>query len=93
LVRALLEKRWVGRDAYGAEVTVTVGKRRWTRLVNPGTSYLSSHDPRAHFGLGSTQRVDAIDVVWPDGSRESFPGRAANQVVTLRKGTSPKGKK
>jgi hypothetical protein len=90
LVRALLEKKWGGRDAYGAEVTVVAGKRRWTRLVNPGTSYLSSNDPRAHFGLGAAQRVDAIQVLWPDGSRESFPGRAADQVVKLRKGTGHK---
>jgi hypothetical protein len=93
LVRALLEKQWGGRDAYGAEVTVVAGQKRWRRLVNPGTSYLSSHDPRAHFGLGAAKWVDAIEVVWPDGTRESFPGRAADQVVTLRKGTSPKGKK
>src|SRR5262249_12121013 len=29
-----------GRDAYGAEVTVRAGSRRWIGLVNPGQSYL-----------------------------------------------------
>src|SRR5262249_21154790 len=39
------------RDAYGAEVTVRAGGRRWVRWINPGYSYLCSNDPRAHFGL------------------------------------------
>jgi hypothetical protein len=75
-----------GRDAYGAEVTVHAGDRKWLRLVNPGYSYLCSNDPRAHFGLGPAARVDAIHIVWPDGSEEDFAGRAADQAVVLRKG-------
>jgi enediyne biosynthesis protein E4 len=92
MVRARLEKEWGARDAYGAEITVTAGRRRWTRLVNPGSSYLSSNDPRAHFGLGDVKRVDAIDVLWPDGTREAFAGRPVDQVVELRKGQGDKVK-
>jgi hypothetical protein len=79
-----------GRDAYGAEVTVHVGQRRYWRLINPGLSYLCSSDPRAHFGLGAADRVDAIEVVWPDGTQETFGGRAADRVVTLRRGQGKK---
>jgi hypothetical protein len=77
------------RDAYGAEISVRAGERRWIRWNNPGYSYLCSNDPRAHFGLGPIERVDAIDVLWPDGTRETFPGWAADQgvEVVLRKGT------
>jgi hypothetical protein len=75
-----------GRDAYGAEVTVQAGAHRWKRWLNPGFSYLCSNDPRAHFGLGATEMVDAIDVLWPDGTEESFDGRKADQAVVLRKG-------
>jgi hypothetical protein len=76
------------RDAYGAEVIVEAGGRRRLGLVNPGYSYLCSNDPRVHFGLGSVTHVDAIRVVWPDGSEETFPGQAVDQAVVLRKGTS-----
>ena len=75
-----------GRDAYGAEVTVRAGGRHWLRLVNPGYSYLCSNDPRAHFGLGQAERVDAIEVVWPDGSEENFAESAADQALVVRKG-------
>lgn len=76
-----------GRDAYGAEVTINAGGRRRTVWVNPSQSYLCSNDPRAHFGLGSTTHVKDINVVWPDGSEEQFPGVAADQIITLRKGS------
>jgi hypothetical protein len=75
-----------GRDAYGAEITVQAGKRRWIGLVNPGQSYLCSGDPRVHFGLGQADQVDAVGVVWPDGTEESFPGPAVDRRITLRKG-------
>jgi hypothetical protein len=74
------------RDAYGAVVILFAGGERQRRWINPAYSYLCSNDPRAHFGLGHMQRVEAIDVVWPDGSEETFPSCAADQVVTLRKG-------
>ena len=76
-----------GRDAYGAEVTVSAGGRRRTVWVNPSQSYLCSSDPRAHFGLGPTLRVEGVNVVWPDGSEEQFDGGPADQIVTLRKGS------
>jgi hypothetical protein len=84
LVRALDPA--LRRDAYGAEVTVEAGVRRWRRWVNPGYSYLCSNDPRAHFGLGQAGQVDAIRVVWPDGAEEVFPGGAADRSIVLRKG-------
>ena len=74
------------RDAYGAEITVQTAGHRLMRWINPGYSYLCSNDPRAHFGLGQADRVDALEVIWPDGSEEIFPGAAADQLVVLRKG-------
>jgi len=81
------------RDAYGALITVQTGNRRLLRCVNPGYSYLCSNDPRAHFGLGSSQHVDAVEVVWPDGTEESFAGCAANQILVLRKGQGTRSKR
>lgn len=76
----------LNRDAYGAEVYVQKGDRRWMRWINPGYSYLSSNDPRAHFGLGDVTSVDHVDVIWPDGTEERFTVSEINQQVTLKKG-------
>ncbi|MDA1275715.1 MAG: CRTAC1 family protein [Verrucomicrobia bacterium] len=75
-----------GRDAYGAEISITIGGRSQTVWVNPAQSYLCSNDPRAHFGLGSATQVESIRVVWPDGSEEQFAGVAADQIITLQRG-------
>jgi hypothetical protein len=91
LVRALDSA--LHRDAYGARVTVRAGGRRWVRLVNPAGSYLTSGDVRAHFGLGPAERTDAVEVLWPDGTAETFPGSAADRVLVLRKGEGKPGDK
>ncbi len=83
-VRALLPHQ--KRDACGAEVTVRAGGQSYWRLLHPGYSYCSSNDPRGHFGLGPSERYEGIDVLWPDGSAETFPGGPADRAVELRQG-------
>jgi hypothetical protein len=76
----------LSRDALGAVVTLTGGGQSWQRHLQPGSSYLSSHDPRAHFGIGETGAIDAIDVRWPDGACERFPGGGVDQAIVVRRG-------
>jgi hypothetical protein len=85
-VRALDPK--LNRDAYGAEVAVRAGGKRWVRLVNPAGSYLCSGEPGAHFGLGDADRIDDVTVSWPDEARtrEVFRVEGADRAVELRKG-------
>jgi hypothetical protein len=74
------------RDAYGARVRVQAGQRSFVRCINPGYSFLSSNDPRAHFGLGAAAEYDRVHVIWPDGSEEWFPAGRTNRVLVLRRG-------
>ena len=74
------------RDAYGAEITVVAGARRWVRWLNPGSSYLCSNAPNVVFGLGSIERVDSVSIQWPDGETEVFPGYSTDQSIVIRKG-------
>jgi hypothetical protein len=83
-VRAIIPK--LKRDAYGAEITVRAGGRAYWRLLNPGYSYCSSNDPRCYFGLGANDRYDTIEVIWPDGNLEVFPGGRADRPIELRQG-------
>jgi hypothetical protein len=75
-----------GRDAYGAVVTVVAGGRAWRRTLSPCSSYLGTHDPRLHFGLGEADVVDSFEVLWPDGMVEGFVGGAADTFRTLEQG-------
>ena len=56
------------RFSPGARVTVELTDgRRLVREAQAGSSYLSSEDPRMHFGLGRVAKVKALIVRFPDG--------------------------
>jgi hypothetical protein len=75
------------RDAIGARVTVSAGERVWVRTISTAAGYLAANDPWAHFGLGAAEAFDQIDVQWPGGTRERFPGGAAGRRIRLVRGT------
>ena len=75
-----------GRDAHAATVSALVGGQRKYRDVQPAASYLSSNDPRVHFGLGSVGQVTDVRVLWPGGSVEVFGDFDAGAMVTLIEG-------
>ncbi|MCC7376368.1 MAG: CRTAC1 family protein [Verrucomicrobiales bacterium] len=85
-IRAV-EPKFGQRDAIGAEIRLRTGDQvRWA-MVQPATSYLVSHDPALHFGLGATTVIDSIEVRWPDGSVETFAPPPVNQTVLLSHGS------
>ena len=71
----------------GTVVTVTAGGRKQWRDIASGDSYLSTHDPRPHFGLGSLEKVDEVDVRWPDGTHSIRRNVAARQFLKIRQGS------
>jgi hypothetical protein len=75
------------RDAIGARVVVHAGPRRVSGEVQSGSSYISQNDARVHLGLAGNDSYDGIDVIWPGGARERFPGGKADRVVTLTQGS------
>jgi len=77
------------RFAYGAKVELTTGKRKWVAIVSPASSYLSSSDPRIHFGLGNAATVDHLSVRWPDGSTELFHNLRADSIYRILRGHNP----
>ena len=74
------------RDAVGARVYVYVGNRRISGEIQTGSSFISQNDPRVHIGLADDIRYERIEVQWPGGEREVFPGGNANQIVILKQG-------
>jgi len=74
-----------GRDALGAELTLTIGTKRVRTDVRAAYSYMAGNDPRVHVGLGDATRVDQVQVRWPaHGAVESFGPFDADRTVTIR---------
>jgi hypothetical protein len=72
--------------ALNARTRITAGDLVQTGEVLSGGSYLSQHDLRIHFGLGSHERVDQAEILWPDGKKETLTNLAADRFYVVRKG-------
>ena len=77
---------WMGVDTSrlppGTSVEVTLPDGiTVTRRVVAGSSYLSSEDPRALFGLGTAARVEAVVVRSPDGTEWIYRGLRTNRYL------------
>ena len=70
--------------APGARVTAVLpGGRRLVREAQVGASYLSSEDPRVHFGLGAATQVRALVVRYPGGRVVRLRNVAADRIVAV----------
>ena len=68
----------------GAEVTATLPDgRQLRRELQAGSSYLSSEDPRLHFGLGDAGSVREVRVRWPDGEETVREDVEANELLEV----------
>ncbi|MCB9685424.1 MAG: VCBS repeat-containing protein [Alphaproteobacteria bacterium] len=71
--------------AVGATVTLRSGEQRWTRTIRAGgTSLASGGPPEALFGLGDLDRIDAVEVRWPDGTVQRSGPVATRQRIDAR---------
>jgi hypothetical protein len=82
------ERHWLevrlGTFAPGAVVTATLGDgRTLVREVQAGSSYLSSEDPRVHFGLGTAATVAKLTIRFPGGREVVRTGVPADRTVTV----------
>ncbi len=82
-LRLKLEGVKSNRAGIGARVKVTAGGLIQTASPRAGESYLSSHDPRLHFGLGPASTAD-VEVSWPSGARSFVTGLAAGREHVIR---------
>ncbi len=75
------------RDAVGATVYVTGNHMKQREDVLSGGSYLSTNDPRPHFGLGEATKVEDIEVHWPSGRVEHFLTPGVDRILTISEGS------
>jgi hypothetical protein len=70
--------------APGAVVTAVLPDgRKLVREVLAGGSYLSSEDPRVHFGLGDARNVKELRVRFPGGKETRRTGVAVDRIVVV----------
>jgi len=95
------KKKWLGvrlvdekgkRDMLGAKVLLKrKGKPDLMKRVRVSGSYCASRDPRLLFGLGDSDTVDSMEIMWPDGTKETWKKPVPMTYTTLKKGAVNKG--
>ncbi len=70
----------------GAQVVIKEGgKGGKVQMLeqSPTRGFQSSVDPRLHFGLGLSQQIDSLTVIWPDRRVQVLTNVTVNRTVTL----------
>jgi hypothetical protein len=75
------------RDAIGAWIKVRVGGRVLSRQVMPTRSYLSQVELPVTIGLGASEKVDSLEIVWPAGGTQKVPPPPLGRLTVI---TEPK---
>jgi enediyne biosynthesis protein E4 len=71
------------RDGIGAVIRITTSQGpQWT-TVTTASSYLSSSDVRAHFGLGSDTKASTVEIRWPSGIVQHLADVEGGQYVQV----------
>ena len=71
------------RDGIGAVIKVTTSKGSQWVTVTTASGYMSSSDPRAHFGLGTDASAQSVEIRWPSGIVQELKNVAGDRIVTI----------
>ncbi len=69
--------------AIGARLVATIGGQIRTSFVNGGNGFASQSAFRVHFGLGTAERVEKLEIVWPSGDKQVLENLAADRLHKL----------
>jgi hypothetical protein len=74
------------RDAIGTTVHLTANGMRQRQDVLSGGSYVSTNDPRLHFGLADATNAGVAEIRWPSGAKEIVKLPDVDRIFTITEG-------
>ena len=75
-------------SAIGAEVRVFWDGRQQLQVVTAGAGFAAQSQRRRHFGLGSAQAVERVEIRWPSGIIQTLEDPELNRLHVV---TEPEG--
>jgi hypothetical protein len=75
------------RSAIGARVVLKTNSHIQVQEITSQSSYYSHNDLRLHFGLGTNQKADQLEIRWPNGQTEIIRDVPANRIVKIKEGS------
>ncbi|WP_419189569.1 FG-GAP-like repeat-containing protein [Stieleria marina] len=71
------------RDAIGATLEIIAGENSWTQQVTAGSGYMCSNEKTLRVGLETYEGDCAVEVRWPDGTKQRFANLKPDSVWLL----------
>ena len=69
----------------GSRVDLYYGGKKITKQLNPVKGFQSSSSYNLNFGLGKSQIVDSLKIIWADGKKQTHYKVELNQINTFEK--------
>lgn len=75
------------RDGLGTKIKISTTTGTQFNQATTALSYNSSSDKSVHFGLGSADTIESIELTWPSGIKQILKNVKADQIVTVTEST------
>ena len=72
------------RDGAGAKLKLTSEGFTIYQQAKGGMSYMSAHDPRIHFGLGTRKTIESLEITWLSGTVDKLTNVPINQTIVVK---------
>ncbi len=89
-VKVILEGEGKNRYGIGTKVTVHYNHTISYQEEMPMRGFESTVDSRLNFGLGKTDKIDSVTVVWNDGREQVLREVKPNETITVKQVNSEK---
>jgi len=80
-----LEGTTTNRNAFGTEVKISIGGQSYYRWHH-GVSFFSQSIKPIHFGVGSANTIDELQITWLSGEIETYFDIPVNQTINIIEG-------
>ena len=61
---------------------------RRIRWMSPQTGFASQNDYIIHFGLDTDEKASSIELLWPNGTKQTWKSPPLNRILTIEEGAS-----
>ena len=71
------------RDGLGARLKLRAAERSWTQYHDGKSGHLGQSSMPLYFGLGEADKIDAVEVLWPSGSKQIVKSPPVDRLLEI----------
>ncbi len=79
------------KDGIGSWIKIYVGDEIQSRYTTCGNSFMGQNSKVIHFGIGNSEHIDSVKVIWPTGHIDKITNPTINQILEIAEGSTTNG--